>query len=149
MRVGYLEKGTFPHVSVGYMIFPCWHCLNPVCVPACPTGAILKRDADGIVVVDSEACSGNEACDEKCLKACPYNAPQFGPERGAKMRKCNYCLDRFTQGKLPNCIEACPVRALDAGPLEELEKTYGTNRSAQGFTYSEKTRPAVIIKPKV
>jgi anaerobic dimethyl sulfoxide reductase subunit B (iron-sulfur subunit) len=64
------------------------------------------------------------------------------------MRKCNYCLDRHLEGKLPDCIEACPVRALDAGPLEELEKRYGTNIEAEGFKYSKRTRPAVVIKPK-
>ena len=110
--------------------------------------AITKREADGIVLVDSDACLGNEKCDHKCLKACPYDAPQFGPQKGAKMRKCNFCLDRFSSGKLPDCIEACPVRALDAGSLGELEQNYGTVREAEGFKYSQRTKPAVVIKPK-
>jgi anaerobic dimethyl sulfoxide reductase subunit B (iron-sulfur subunit) len=148
MRVLYTEKGKFPNVFVSYMVAPCWHCLNPVCIPACPKEAIIKRAEDGIVVVDSNVCIGNEACDEKCLKACPYDAPQFGPEAGAKMRKCNFCLDRFQAGKLPDCIEACPVRALDAGPLEELEQKYGTVRKAEGFRYSARTKPAVVVRPK-
>lgn len=148
MRVIYTEKGKFPDPSVSYMIAPCWHCTDPVCVPACPAGAIIKRKEDGIVFVDSDACLGNDECDEKCLKACPYNAPQFGPEKGARMRKCNYCLDRFAEGKLPNCVEACPVRALDAGPLRELEDKYGKSREAEGFKYSQRTKPAVVIKPK-
>ncbi len=148
MRLVYTEKGKFPHVFVSYMIAPCWHCREPLCVPACPVGAISKRDEDGIVVVDSGACPGNEQCDQKCLKACPYDAPQFGPEKGAKMRKCNYCLDRVTSGKLPNCVEACPVRALDAGPLAELKEKYGAGKEAEGFRYSKRTRPAVVIRPK-
>lgn len=148
MRVLYTEKGKFPDVFVSYMIAPCWHCQDPVCVPACPVDAITKRNGDGIVLVDSDVCVGNEACDEKCLKACPYDAPQFGPEKGAKMRKCNYCLDRFEQNKLPDCIESCSVRALDAGPLTELEKKYGTGREAEGFKYSKRTQPAVVIKAK-
>jgi len=81
-------------------------------------------------------------------QTCPYEAPQFGPEKGAKMRKCNYCLDRFTAGKLPDCIEACPVRALDAGPLIELEKKYGANKEAIDFKYSKRTKPAIVIKAK-
>jgi anaerobic dimethyl sulfoxide reductase subunit B (iron-sulfur subunit) len=148
MRVLYTEIGKFPNVFVGYMIGPCWHCLDPVCAPACPAGAITKNAENGIVLVDSQACLGNEECNEKCLKACPYKAPQFGPDQGAKMRKCNYCLDRFNQGKLPNCIEACPVRALDAGPLAELENRYGEIKETVGFKFSKKTKPAVIIKPK-
>jgi anaerobic dimethyl sulfoxide reductase subunit B (iron-sulfur subunit) len=148
MRVIYIEKGKFPNPSVSYMIAPCWHCLDPVCIPACPVGAITKREGDGIVLVDNQVCVGNEECDEKCLKACPYDAPQFGPEKGARMRKCNYCLDRFAEGKLPDCIESCPVRALDAGPLPELEKKYGKSRDAEGFKYSKRTKPAVVIRPK-
>ena len=148
MRVLYTEKGKFPKPFVSYMIAPCWHCLEPVCAAACPVDAIEKRAADGIVVVDSQRCKGNEECDEKCLKACPYDAPQFGPEKGAKMRKCNYCLDRFTAGKLPDCIEACPVRALDAGPLDELQKKHGAGNQAEGFSYSKRTQPAVVVKAK-
>ena len=30
----------------------CEHCLNPSCVASCPSGAMYKRDEDGIVLVD-------------------------------------------------------------------------------------------------
>ena len=148
MRVLYTEKGKFPKPFVSYMVAPCWHCAEPVCATACPVDAITKRDEDGIVLVDSDVCLGNKECDVKCLKACPYDAPQFGLDEGAKMRKCNYCLDRHLEGKLPDCIEACPVRALDAGPLIELEKKYGDNKDAVDFKYSNLTKPAVVIKAK-
>jgi anaerobic dimethyl sulfoxide reductase subunit B (iron-sulfur subunit) len=148
MRVLYTEKGKFPKPFVSYRAAACWHCAEPVCAQACPVGAITKRAEDGIVLVDSDTCLGNEACDVKCLKACPYDAPQFGPENGAKMRKCNFCLDRHLDRKLPDCIEACPVRALDAGPLIELEKKYGDNKEAGDFKYSQRTKPAIVIKPK-
>jgi len=143
------EKGKIPNVLVSFMIGPCFHCLEPVCIPACPVQAIVKREEDGIVIVDSQACLGNEECDLKCQKACPYGAPQFGPEPGSKMRKCNYCLDRWTEKRLPVCVEACPVRALDAGPLNELQASYGSIREAEDFKYSERTKPAVIFKPKI
>jgi len=148
MRVLYTEKGKFPRVFVSHLVAPCWHCVEPLCVSACPAGAIKKREEDGIVMVDTARCLGNEICDEKCLKACPYDAPQFGPEPGARMRKCTFCLDRFLEGKLPDCVEACPVRALDAGSLEVLEKKYGATREAEGFAYSGRTQPAVVFKPK-
>jgi anaerobic dimethyl sulfoxide reductase subunit B (iron-sulfur subunit) len=148
IQVQYQERGRYPNPFVSYMIATCWHCHRPVCAEACPAAAITKREIDGIVVVDSEACLGNAECDAKCLKACPYDAPQFGPEKGAKMRKCNFCLDRHLDGKLPDCIEACPVRALDAGPLSELENKYGDVKDAVDFTYSKRTKPAVVIKAK-
>lgn len=148
LRLKYIEKGKFPQIYVGYLLQPCYQCADPVCVPACPVRAISKRAEDGIVLVDSEACLGNEKCDTKCLKACPYDAPQFGPEPGSKMRKCSFCPDRWAENRLPICVDACPTRALDAGPLVELEKKYGAIQEAEGFTYSRRTKPAVIFKPK-
>jgi len=64
------------------------------------------------------------------------------------MGKCNLCLDRIQAGKKPICVEACPVRALDAGPLDTLEKQYGQTRTAVGFTYAKRVKPAVVFKPK-
>lgn len=148
MQVHYTEQGRYPNPFVSYMIAPCWHCHQPICAEACPVAAITKRKTDGIVVVDSETCLGNAECDAKCLKACPYGAPQFGPQKGAKMRKCDFCLERFEKGKQPSCIEACPVRALDAGPLDRLEARYGSSCEAVGFKYSARSRPAVVLKAK-
>ena len=148
IRLLYSEKGKFPDVFVSYLVALCYQCLDPVCIPACPPRAISKKDGDGIVVVDSQACLGNEECNVKCLTACPYNAPQFGPEPGAKMRKCDFCLDRWREKRLPVCVEACPTRALDAGPLDELKLGYGDITEAEGFKYHKRSKPAVIFKPK-
>lgn len=148
MRIHYTEKGICPHVHVSYLATPCWHCEVPTCVAACPVQAIVKRQEDGIVVVDPGTCLGNVACDEKCRKACPYSAPQFGSTPGAKMGKCNFCIERFQSGKRPTCVEACPVRALDAGTLPELEQKYGDSKIAIGFKYSGRVKPSVVFKPK-
>ena len=148
MRVLYIEKGKFPNVFVSYMIAPCFQCLDPVCVQACPVDAISKRDENGIIVVDSRTCVGNEECDVKCLKACPYDAPQFGPEKGAKMFKCDFCLDKWMEKKPPVCVEACPMMALDAGSLDELKSKYAGAQKAEGFVYSKRTKPAIVFKPK-
>ncbi|MFO7860675.1 MAG: 4Fe-4S dicluster domain-containing protein [Desulfosalsimonas sp.] len=115
-----------------YLASACWHCAAPVCADACPPGAIYKRQDDGVVIVDPEKCLGKDDCGTKCLKACPYDAPQFGPEENARMHKCNFCEDRLAAGKVPNCVEACPVRALDAGPMEELEKKMPMPQTFQG-----------------
>lgn len=148
MRVLYSEKGKCPEVFVSYLVMPCYHCVNPLCMPACPVKAISKRKQDGIVVVDKEACLGNAKCKVSCLKACPYDAPHFGPEPDAKMQKCDLCLERWAEEKKPICVEACPTRALDAGPLGELEASYGKVREAEGFIYSKKTAPSIVFKPK-
>ncbi|MFC1874130.1 4Fe-4S dicluster domain-containing protein [Chloroflexota bacterium] len=148
IRLGYIEKGKYPDVFVAYLVSLCYHCLDPVCIPACPPDAITKRDSDGIVIVNQETCIGKDECKSKCLTACPYNAPQFAPEPNAKMRKCNLCLERWQENKMPICVESCPTRALDAGPLEDLKKNYQNTSAAEGFVYSKRVAPAVIFKPK-
>jgi anaerobic dimethyl sulfoxide reductase subunit B (iron-sulfur subunit) len=148
LRLEYIEQGRTPDLVVAYLFSPCWQCEKPVCAEACPAEAISKRGDDGIVVVDRQACLGRDACGEKCRKACPYGAPQFGPGDDAKMVKCNFCLTQSGNGGKPACVEACPTRALDAGPLREMQARYGRANQAMGFKYSQRTKPAVVFKPK-
>jgi len=148
MRVSSVERGQFPDLFVAYLASPCWHCTEAPCIKACPSGAIYKREKDGVVMVDRDLCLGKEACPEKCKKACPWDAPQFGPRVDAKMEKCQLCYDRLEEGKKPICVEACPLFALDAGPLEELRRKYGDVQKAEGFKSMKRFQPSVIFKPK-
>jgi anaerobic dimethyl sulfoxide reductase subunit B (iron-sulfur subunit) len=146
-RVLTFEKGRYPDVYAAWLAVSCHHCDQPICLKACPVNAITKRAEDGIVVVNREVCLGLDKCD-RCLKACPYDAPQFGDESNAKMQKCDLCLDRFPEGKKPICVEGCPMRALDAGPLDELKAQYGGELDAEGFTRNKKIGPNIIFKPR-
>ncbi|MDD5038948.1 MAG: 4Fe-4S dicluster domain-containing protein, partial [Dehalococcoidales bacterium] len=133
---------------VAFLTGQCYHCAEPACVAACPAGAITKREEDGVVLVDREACLGKDNCD-LCQQACPYDAPQFGAEENAKMQKCDLCLDRLEEGKEPICVAGCPTHALDAGPIEELKAKYGEVREGYGFAYSAELQPCIVFKPKV
>ena len=146
-RVITIEKGKYPDLFVAFLSAACHHCAEPSCVSACPVNAITKREQDGVVVVDREACLGKDSCD-MCLQECPYDAPQFGAEEDARMQKCDFCLSRLAENKKPACVDACPMRALDAGPIEELWARYGDIREAEGYVYSAKLLPAIIFKPK-
>jgi len=148
IRMHTIEEGKYPDLFVAYLCMPCYHCDNPPCVLACPQKAISKRTSDGIVVVDRDKCLGNQECKTLCLNACPWDAPQFGAEDGARMQKCDLCLERLEQGRKPICVEACPMYALDAGPLDELKAKYGDNVSAEGFKYSDRFKPSVVFKPR-
>jgi anaerobic dimethyl sulfoxide reductase subunit B (iron-sulfur subunit) len=144
IRIKKMETGKFPAVSLSYLFQTCFHCLKPACIKACPEGAIKKIKDNGIVVVDRDICLGGNGCDRLCLSACPYDVPAFGEEPGAKMEKCDLCLDRWPEKK-PICVEACPMRALDAGPIEELTAKYGSNHRAEGFFYSANMSPSIIF----
>ena len=147
IRMKTIEKGKFPDLFVAFLPTTCCHCENPDCVSVCPAEAITKRDEDGIVVVDRDACLGGDNCG-MCLDACPYDAPQFGAEEDARMQKCDLCLDRWAEGKKPVCVSSCPMMAMDAGPMDELLAKYGDVRETVGFTYSESLGPSIIFKPK-
>ncbi len=142
------EDGIFPKLFLTYLSTACNHCINPPCVKACPVEAIIKRESDGIVIVNSKKCIGKKECGAKCLKACPWDVPQFGSAENAKMEKCNFCLERLEKGQQTICVEACPMFALDAGTLEELREKYGSIVEAEGFSYIEKFKPSVIFKSK-
>jgi len=147
-RVTSRERGAYPKVFLSYLSLSCCHCEKPACAKACPAAAISKREEDGIVVVNREACLGNAACDTRCKRACPYSIPQFGEEEGARMQMCTFCLDRVVQKKKPICVDACPMRALDAGPLVALRADYGEVRHVEGFTCAQTTQPSIIFKPR-
>ncbi|MBW2144733.1 MAG: 4Fe-4S dicluster domain-containing protein [Deltaproteobacteria bacterium] len=148
IRVREMEEGTFPNVFVAYLSTACYHCEDPACMESCPVDAISKREKDGIVVVDREECLGELECGV-CKDACPYDAPQFVGGEDDKMQKCDFCLERWQEGKKPICVEACPMRAMDAGLMEELKEKYGDAKEGAGFVFFQDVRPSVVMKKKV
>ncbi len=113
IEVGPKFVGGVPRAS--YIFMPCYHCENPWCVPACPTGAMQRRPEDGIVFVDQSLCVGCKSC----IAACPWGAPQWNPETG-KVVKCDYCKDRLDQGLQPACVTVCATHCLQFGEANEI-----------------------------
>ncbi|MFC1886018.1 4Fe-4S dicluster domain-containing protein [Thermodesulfobacteriota bacterium] len=148
IRLTTVEKGRCPDLFVAFLPTFCYHCESPACMDVCPADAIIKREEDGIVTVDAEACLGKDDCGQ-CLEACPYNAPQFTEEEDARMQKCDLCIDRLEMDKKPVCVSGCPMRALDAGPIEELKATYNAVENAENFTYVKDLKPSVVYRPKI
>ncbi|WP_298444115.1 DMSO/selenate family reductase complex B subunit [uncultured Ferrimonas sp.] len=133
---------TFEQNVYGYYAsIGCNHCSHPVCVKSCPTGACHKRKVDGLVHIDQAVCIGCQSCS----RACPYGAPQFDTQRGV-MTKCDGCFDRIGSGRKPTCVESCPLRALDFGPIEELRAKYGSNADIAPLPSASITNPNLVIK---
>lgn len=130
------------NVFAYYLSISCNHCATPACTKVCPTGAMHKRSEDGLVVVDNLVCIGCRYCE----MACPYGAPQYHPEK-KYMTKCDGCYELISQNKKPICVSACPLRALDFGPIDELRQKYGEVAAIAPLPASTLTQPSIVINP--
>jgi len=163
-RIIVTEHGDVPpNVDVLNFSVSCNHCNDPVCVRVCPTNYIYKESEYGIVLTDdTKKCI---SC-RLCKKSCPWSSPQFYDDglysykisslEKPKMTKCNLCIDRIKEGLKPACVAGCIMRALDAGPIEELREKYSgyskISRTFKGNTFqglNKGTEPNIIIKKKI
>ncbi|QJT09759.1 4Fe-4S dicluster domain-containing protein [Oceanidesulfovibrio marinus] len=121
----------------------CMHCTNPPCANLCPWGAAAKKD-DGAVVIDPDVCLGGS----KCKSVCPWDIPQRQTGVGlyldllprfagnGVMFKCDRCQPRMAEGKLPACIEACPMQVQQIGPRSEIiAKAKALAAEMNGYIY--------------
>jgi Fe-S-cluster-containing dehydrogenase component len=93
----------------------CMHCNQAACAAACLVKAMKKRTT-GHVTWDGN-CLGCRLC----MVSCPFDIPKFEYSSPTpKIQKCTLCWERFQQGKLPGCVEACPTDALLFGPRRQL-----------------------------
>ncbi len=95
----------FRNVFMFYLPRLCEHCLNPACVASCPSGALYKRDEDGIVLVDQERCRGWRYC----VSGCPYKKVYFNWKTG-RAEKCIFCYPRIEAGLTTLCAHSCVGR---------------------------------------
>lgn len=129
---------------------PCMQCDNPPCVKVCPVSATWKRE-DGIVIQDGSRCIGCRFC----LAACPYQARSFNwvepphtseelaqtystdwafPHQKGVSEKCIFCPGLVKEGKLPGCVDACPMGAMYFG--DQVEDAV-TNSQGETVRFSE------------
>ena len=75
LTAGIAEKvrSEYEQAFMFYLPRICEHCLNPSCVASCPSGAMYKREEDGIVLVDQAKCRGWRFC----VSGCPYKKVYF------------------------------------------------------------------------
>lgn len=105
-------KFNFDQTFMMYLPRLCEHCLNPSCVASCPSGAMYKRDEDGIVLVDQDACRGWRYC----MTGCPYKKVYFNWKTN-KAEKCTFCFPRIEAGLPTVCSETCTGRMRYLGVL--------------------------------
>jgi molybdopterin-containing oxidoreductase family iron-sulfur binding subunit len=126
-----------PREGYFYMPVQCHQCAKPPCVKVCPIEATWQ-EPDGITVIDYDWCIGCRYCEA----ACPYWARRFNfaepfipagelnpdmsylsnrPRSKGVMEKCTFCLHRTREGRLPACLEVCPVGARKFGNVLDPE----------------------------
>ena len=96
-----------PRVVLHTRYRACVQCPQPRCVEACPKGALIRRESDGIVFIREEACVGCGACQ----RACPHRLIWVDP-RKRKAVNCDQCKDRLDAGLDAACVTVCPTGAL-------------------------------------
>ena len=130
-------KFEYEQAFMFYLPRICEHCLNPSCVASCPTGAIYKREEDGIVLVDQDRCRGWR----QCVSGCPYKKMYFNHKTG-KAEKCTFCYPRIEIGQPTICSETCVGRlrylglmfydadaVLEAASIEDEQELYEAQRN--------------------
>jgi Fe-S-cluster-containing dehydrogenase component len=123
--------GTYPQLHMNHIPLICMHCEEAPCVHACPTGA-SKKDENGIIWVEFDACVGCGAC----VAACPYGARHKDLETGVVV-KCTFCRDRTAKRQEPYCVWTCHQRARVFGDLDdpksEVSRLVNTLRTERIF----------------
>src|SRR5476651_404665 len=121
--------GQFENTFMMYLPRLCEHCLNPACVAACPSGAIYKREEDGIVLIDQDKCRGWRMC----VSGCPYKKIYYNWSSG-KSEKCTFCFPRIEVGQPTVCSETCVGRIRYLGVL-----LYDADRISEAASVEQET----------
>ncbi len=142
--------GAFENTFMMYLPRLCEHCLNPACVASCPSGAIYKREEDGIVLIDQDKCRGWRMC----VSGCPYKKIYYNWSSG-KSEKCIFCYPRIEAGQPTVCSETCVGRIrylgvvlYDADRIEEAASVKGETDlyEAQLSIFLDPNDPKVIAQ---
>ena len=134
--------GEFPNAYFFYLPRMCNHCTRPACLEACPTGAMFKREEDGLVLRDEGACEGNQ----QCTRACPYKKIYFNEARGVSQH-CIGCFPRIEHGVAPACVRQCPGRAAFVGFLDD--EAGAVNKLVRKWNVALPLHPELGTEPNV
>lgn len=102
----------FKNVFMFHLPRLCEHCLHPACVASCPSGALYKRNEDGIVLADQTRCRSWR----KCVSACPYKKVYLN-WKTHRSEKCIFCFPRIEAGEPTLCAQSCPGRIRYVGVM--------------------------------
>jgi molybdopterin-containing oxidoreductase family iron-sulfur binding subunit len=159
----------YPANRVGFVPVMCQHCGDTPCASVCPQEAVEQDPKTGIVDQMPQRCLGCRYCMAACPYHARYFNwwdpvwppgmertlnPAVAPRMRGVVEKCNLCHARLqaaraiatASGKpdaspayVPACVEACPVKAIVFGDLNDPAGEAGrAARSASAFRLLER-----------
>ncbi len=141
------------HVQAGpraNTAFPnkCRHCDPAPCLQVCPTGAIYRDVEHDAVLIDTGKCI---AC-AMCAMVCPfdvitYHALTNGAAPHTVAVKCDACIARQLDGRIPACVEVCKVGALRFGEINEIVAAGQRRETAAVLAATSPTSAAADTTP--
>ena len=63
------------------------------------------------------------------------------------MGKCDFCADLLAKGENPACVDACLMRTLQYGEIDELRKQHGDLADLKMLPDSGTTKPSLVLTP--
>ena len=153
-------EGAYPDVTAVITPMLCMQCNSPLCMAACPVGAIAKDEETGVVTTNPDECIGCKAC----ITACPYGARyyvdttagyfgddlveyeqvRYAEKKNGTVDKCDFCQVR---GYQPACVASCPS---DARIFDTVENLQAMVKERDGYQLlpEQGTEPSVWYLPK-
>lgn len=123
--------------KIGNMMFPhsCMHCLDPLCMDGCPSGALHRSVARGEVMINLDTCVGCTLCVKNCIYdniiplpvaegfdkdgVVQYKRNPVNGKPVLKSMKCDLCVETGD----PACVRACPQDAMRRLSFDEIFKS--------------------------
>ena len=137
--VHFIEKGKAENMR--WLFFPeqCRHCTDPPCMgqaDADKEGAVIQDQDSGAVIFTAltEQVDGDGV-----RAACPYDIPRRQKD-GKRLSKCDMCIDRVREGRLPSCVLSCPTGCMNFGDEKAMETL-----AAQRLELVKKRHPKAVL----
>ena len=93
----------------------CQYCEDRPCVAACPTDALIYDANTFQMIVDDNACTSCELCNQACIDNGRGGCITFDPKSGIP-QICDLC------GGEPQCVKYCPSNTLHFLSLSSFSK---------------------------
>ncbi len=116
----------------------CRHCEKHPCVVVCPTKALIRVE-NGPVIIETMKCIGCRLC----AMVRPFGVLELD-YLSKVMRKCDLCIHRLNENKVPACVATCPARALTFDEFDTIMHRIKV-RAAKAIISGVGVGPGIVV----